>query len=41
VSWHWVRGHGGQAENERAHNLAQRGIEEQERSPEGNAGGAT
>jgi ribonuclease HI len=30
VSWHWVRGHGGQPENERAHNLAQRGIEEQE-----------
>jgi ribonuclease HI len=30
VSWHWVRGHDGHAENERAHNLAQRGIEEQE-----------
>jgi ribonuclease HI len=30
VSWHWVRGHDGQPENERAHNLAQRGIEEQE-----------
>ena len=29
VSWHWVRGHDGHAENERAHNLAQRGIEEQ------------
>jgi ribonuclease HI len=32
VTWHWVRGHDGQAENERAHNLAQRGIEEQEKS---------
>jgi ribonuclease HI len=30
VSWYWVRGHDGQAENERAHNLAQRGIAEQE-----------
>jgi ribonuclease HI len=30
VSWHWVRGHGGHAENERAHDLAQRGIAEQE-----------
>jgi ribonuclease HI len=30
VSWHWVRGHEGHAENERAHNLAQRGIAEQE-----------
>jgi ribonuclease HI len=30
VSWYWVRGHGGQAENERAHDLAQRGIMEQE-----------
>ncbi len=30
VNWHWVRGHDGQAENERAHNLAQRGIAEQE-----------
>jgi len=29
VSWHWVRGHEGHAENERAHNLAQRGIAEQ------------
>jgi ribonuclease HI len=30
VSWHWVRGHGGHPENERAHNLAQLGIAEQE-----------
>jgi ribonuclease HI len=30
VSWHWVRGHEGHAENERAHDLAQRGIAEQE-----------
>lgn len=30
VSWHWVRGHEGHPENERAHNLAQRGIAEQE-----------
>ncbi len=30
VAWHWVRGHGGHPENERAHDLAQRGIEEQE-----------
>jgi len=30
VSWHWVRGHEGHVENERAHNLAQRGIGEQE-----------
>jgi ribonuclease HI len=29
VSWHWVRGHEGHAENERAHELAQRGIAEQ------------
>jgi ribonuclease HI len=30
VSWHWVRGHEGHAENERAHDLAQRGIAAQE-----------
>jgi ribonuclease HI len=29
VRWHWVRGHDGHAENERAHDLAQRGIAEQ------------
>jgi ribonuclease HI len=39
VSWHWVRGHGGHAENERAHNLAQRGIEEQEAAAKGSGGG--
>jgi ribonuclease HI len=36
VSWHWVRGHDGQAENERAHNLAQRGILEQATEAAGN-----
>ena len=30
VNWHWVRGHEGHPENERAHNLAQRGIAGQE-----------
>ncbi len=30
VSWYWVRGHEGHVENERAHDLAQRGIAEQE-----------
>ncbi len=30
VSWHWVRGHDGHVENERAHNLAQRGIADAE-----------
>ncbi|GAB4176009.1 MAG: ribonuclease HI [Rhodocyclaceae bacterium] len=28
VEWHWVRGHSGHAENERADRLARRGIEE-------------
>jgi ribonuclease HI len=35
VSWHWVRGHGGHPENERAHNLAQLGIAEQEAAAKG------
>jgi len=28
IEWHWVRGHAGHAENERADALARRGIEE-------------
>ncbi len=28
VEWHWVKGHAGHAENERADRLANRGIEE-------------
>jgi ribonuclease HI len=28
VEWHWVRGHSGHAENERADTLANRGLEE-------------
>jgi ribonuclease HI len=27
VAWHWVRGHAGHAENERADALANRGVE--------------
>jgi ribonuclease HI len=30
VSWHWIRGHDGHPGNERAHNLAQKGIADQE-----------
>jgi ribonuclease HI len=40
VSWHWVRGHDGHVENERADRLAQRGIDELETAAKENAGGA-
>src|SRR5271166_2375706 len=40
VSWHWVRGHGGHAENERAHDLAQRGIAEQVAAADGGGAGS-
>ena len=33
VQWHWVRGHSGHAENERADQLANRGIDETMLSP--------
>jgi ribonuclease HI len=28
VSWHWVKGHAGHPENERADQLANRGLEQ-------------
>ena len=28
IAWHWVRGHAGHPENERADELANRGVEE-------------
>jgi ribonuclease HI len=33
VEWHWVRGHAGHPENERADALANRGIDELGDSP--------
>jgi ribonuclease HI len=33
VEWHWVRGHAGHPENERADALANRGIDERGGSP--------
>ncbi|HZV21683.1 MAG TPA: ribonuclease HI [Hyphomicrobiales bacterium] len=41
MSWHWLRGHRGHAENERAHALAQRGIEHQESLLRAEADGGT
>ena len=38
VNWHWVRGHAGHPENERADKLAQRGIAEQEEILKGGGG---
>jgi ribonuclease HI len=35
VDWHWVRGHAGHPENERADALANRGIDELARDPVG------
>ncbi len=40
VGWHWVRGHEGHAENERAHDLAQRGIAKQEAAQTGGGPGS-
>jgi ribonuclease HI len=33
IEWHWVRGHDGHPENERADALANRGIDELEKDP--------
>lgn len=35
VTWHWVKGHAGHPENERADALANRGVEELGRRPQG------
>ena len=40
ISWHWVRGHSGHPENERADDLANRGIDEMLSADERLEGGA-